>query len=736
MTRYALIRPPVPALPALTYTVPEALAERAVTGAFVMAPLGSRKIAALVVDARAPAPGKKMRLRDIADIADIPPAPAAFLRFLDNVAAYCLCEPGRVYDLALPKPSFFFADSVNIPYLALEAPPEQPDDLPPKRAAIVQALREAGGSLPKKTLRERAGCGDGAIKAAAEAGLIRAFTHSEAAETAAPAPRPSPDPPVLNDEQHAAAEALSARLGSFSVTLLQGVTGSGKTEVFFAAAEEALRRDPNAQILFLMPEIALTRQMRERVQARFGAEPLLRHAAASEGMKKKAFRAAASGKGCIVLGARSALFLPFRNLKLIVLDEEHDAAYKQEEGVIYHCRDMAALRAREEGCPLILASATPSLESIHNADTGKYARLTLKGRFGAAEMPDIKLIDLKKTPPEKGRLISPPLAQAMAAALAAGGQILLFLNKRGYAPVTLCRSCGYTEECGACSARMVYHRARDMLLCHYCGASRRQDPACPACGSKEERALCGPGAERLPGEVASLFPHARAALLTGDTPGKEAEAVLRDVSERRIDILIGTQIVSKGLHFPALSLVGMTDADMALYGSDPRAAERAWQLIRQTAGRAGRGDAPGSVYIQTHAPNHPLYALLAGDDPDAFPAQELRIRAESMMPPFVKLVCVRFSAPAEHIAAEAAAMFAEAVKHAADTVLPPPERAAFALFGPAAPPVGKRSHRFLMRLILRARTHAALKAVLLHAKARAILPAKAECVTDVDPLTL
>lgn len=732
MQHYRLVRTTVPSLPVLTYILPEHIPPHvACPGMFVSVPVGRRQVSGIIVGETRFPPKHIKQIRAITSCADFPAVKPSFIRFMEILADYYLADPGRAFDLCLPPPAYFSADIISIPYVALADTPPLFDDLTDKRRTLLQIIKDNDGPMPKADACKLAACSAGVLNVLNKSGYVRFFTHEVSAEKM-PAPIHVKESHPLNDEQQEAAKHIISDAGVFGVTLLQGVTGSGKTEVFFAAAEDILKKDPSAQILFLMPEIALTRQMRDRVTARFGAEPLLRHAAASDAAKKKAFRAAATGVSCIVLGARSALFLPFRNLKLIVLDEEHDGAYKQQEGVCYHARDMTVVRAKLESCPAVLASATPSMESLHNANTGKYRKVNLYSRFGTATMPTTTLIDLRKTPAKRGNTLSSPLISAIEQTLAQNGQALLFLNKRGYAPLTLCRKCGYVEECHACSARMVFHRKHDALMCHYCGATRSAIAACPSCGSEEERAMCGPGAEKLFEETQRHFPDHNVALMTGDSGAKESEAILKKLASGELHILVGTQIVSKGLHFPGLQLVGMADADMALYGSDPRSAERAWQLIRQTSGRAGRGDTPGRVMIQTHAPEHPLYRLLSGNNAEAFPLQELQIREESRMPPFTKLACVRFSAPNEQRAAQCAGNFADLVRRSGEQ-LPPAEKDIFAVYGPAAPPIAKRAHIYYSRLVVRARTHATVKHVLQQTLSRYITDKQVTLHIDIDP---
>ncbi|MFM2129373.1 MAG: Primosomal protein, partial [Pseudomonadota bacterium] len=438
-----------------------------------------------------------------------------------------------------------------------------------------------------------------------------------------------------------------ARAGGYSATVLDGVTGSGKTEVYFEAIAEALRL--GRQVLVLLPEIALSAQWLERFEARFGAAPAAWHSELGAALRRDTWRAVAQGAARVVVGARSALFLPYRDLGLIVVDEEHDGSYKQDDGVAYNARDMAVLRAHLGAIPVVLASATPSLETVANVQWGRYGAVHLPDRVGDAALPEVALVDLRATPPLRGRWLSPPLDDALRATLAAGEQALLFLNRRGYAPLTLCRGCGHRLECPNCSAWLVEHRASRRLVCHHCGYGMAPPPQCPNCGAEGAWAACGPGVERVAEEVAHHFPDARLRIIASDTlTGPAAIRELIDaVAEHRVDVLIGTQVIAKGHHFPLLTLVGVIDADLGLTGGDLRAAERTHQLLTQVSGRAGRAERPGRVLLQTFMPEHPVMAALAAGTRADFIATEMRERERAHMPPFGRLAAVIVSGPHE-----------------------------------------------------------------------------------------
>ncbi|RAI16232.1 primosomal protein N', partial [Rhodoblastus acidophilus] len=488
--------------------------------------------------------------------------------------------------------------------------------------------------------------------------MIDALIDDGALEPVALGPEKTaaPDPDFyragLSDAQEQAAAALreAARQHEFKPILLEGVTGSGKTEVYFEAVAEAIAA--GGQVLILMPEIALTSQFRDRFARRFGVPPAEWHSELTPRRRARVWRAAAEGEAKVVAGARSALFLPFQNLRLIVVDEEHEAAYKQEEGVIYHARDMAVVRARIERCAVVLASATPSIETRENARQGRYGYLRLASRFAGRQMPALKAIDLRQHGAARGKWISPPLEEALKHNLAQGEQSLLFLNRRGYAPLTLCRACGHKFECPNCSAWLVEHRFRRALVCHHCGHVERRPDVCPACGQADTLSACGPGVERLAEEAAALAPEARLLVLSSDMPGgtERMRAELQAIAEQKFDLVIGTQLVAKGHNFPHLTLVGVVDADIGLSNGDPRAAERTFQLLNQVAGRAGRGEKPGRALLQTWQPDHPVLRALLSGDFERFYAEETDARRLARLPPFGRLAGVVVSG-SDHAAA-------------------------------------------------------------------------------------
>ncbi len=593
--------------------------------------------------------------------------------------------------LAPPRPAIAYAITDSGQAMLRESPDDK--RLTPARRRVLRELRDG----PPRTLSDlarAAGCGTGVVRGLVDLGLVRTVAIS------ARAARPVPDwrraGAGLSADQDAAAQALIAkqRAGGFSVTLLDGVTGSGKTEVYFAAIADALER--GVQVLVLLPEIALSTQFFSRFAARFGAAPVEWHSDLGQADRRAAWRDVAEGRARVVVGARSALFLPFAELGLIVVDEEHDASFKQEDGVIYHARDMAVVRASLAGIPAVLVSATPSLESVVNVERGRYAALHLASRHGGALLPTIRKIDLRHDKPERQRFLAPPLVAAIGETLAAGEQTLLFLNRRGYAPLTLCHTCGHRMQCPNCTSWLVEHRFHGRLQCHHCGHAESLPRYCPSCAAPGALAACGPGVERLAEEVAARFPESRCAVMASDTLGgpRAAAAMVQAVEEHRVDILIGTQIVAKGHHFPMLTLVGVVDADLGLGGGDLRAAERTYQLLHQVAGRAGRAERPGVVFLQTFMPEHPVIGALVSGDRDRFLAEEAAARRSYSMPPFGRLAALIISGPDDGTADSVAAAFARSA----------PQMPGIDVLGPAPAPLAVLRSRHRRRFLVKAPT--------------------------------
>lgn len=692
------------------------------TGDFVEVPLGPRRVLGVVWG-----PGEggydAAKLRSVARVLDVPPMREEMRVFLARAADYTLTPLPAMLRLATRSPGLFDPVAVRKVYRLAGAVPNRLTDA---RLRVVEALRAwRGVPVTLGELAEAAGVGTGVVKGLVAAGVV--------AEQAAPKDTPFPplvlrDSAVLAGDQVAAGDALVATVaqGGYATTLLRGVTGSGKTEVYLEAVAEALRK--GRQALVLLPEIALTAEFLARVEARFGARPAEWHHGVTQTERRRVWRMAAEGGLSLVVGARSALFLPFRDLGLVVIDEEHDTSYKQEEGVLYHARDMAVLRARVADCPVILSSATPSLESWANAQAGKYNRLDLTARFGAAEMPAMGAIDMRGEDLPGNRWIGARLSGMVQARLDRGEQALLFLNRRGYAPVTVCRACGHQVGCDDCDARMVEHRFQKRLVCHQCGATKPVPSACPACGVAGRMAAVGPGVERLGEEVAERFPGARVAVLSSDlfASARALKDQVAAIAEGGADIIIGTQIVAKGHNFPLLTLVGVIDADLGLQGGDLRAAERTFQLIRQVAGRAGRGaERPGEAWLQTHQPDHPVIRAILGGDDEAFWRAEAAERRAAGMPPYGRLAGIILSSP------DVAAVFDIGNELARRDE--PLRRVGAQVYGPAPAPIARVRGRHRVRLLVKADKGVPLQPALAAWVAQVRLPPNLRLAVDIDP---
>lgn len=669
-------------------------------GDFVEVPLGKRSLIGVVWQAGS-GDIAASRLKDVIARLDVPPMPDVTRRFVDWVSSYCMAAPGAVLRMAMSVSDAFQPPRSLTTWRCSATAPSSTEKLSPQRQRVLAVLRERP-PMQATDLAKEAGVSAGVIRQMAERSLI------ESVAMPLPAPFGEPDQsrqgPALSPEQQHAADRLSeaVRAGSYSATLLDGVTGSGKTEVYFEAIAACLAQ--GKQALVLLPEIALGAQWLRRFEARFGALPAQWHSELTGLERRLTWRAVLHGKAKVVVGARSALFLPYPDLGLIIVDEEHEAAFKQEDGVIYQARDMAVVRAHLGQIPVALASATPSLESLTNVESGKYRALHLPDRHGGAQLPSMHLIDLRRDKPMRSSWLSPTLLTALERALAAGEQALLFLNRRGYAPLTLCRDCGHRLQCPHCTAWLVEHRFHQRLQCHHCGFSTQMPSSCTNCGSTGGFAACGPGVERVAEEAAMRFPDARRLILTSDTvtgPAKAAELV-RAIQDREIDLIIGTQIIAKGHHFPDLTLVGVVDADLGLNGGDLRAAERTFQLLHQVAGRAGRGSKPGQVYLQTYDPDRPVMQALASGDREGFLAAEADDRAMVGMPPFGRLAAVIVAGSQEAAVEDLCRELARSV----------PQIDGVSILGPAPAPLAVLRGRHRRRFLVKCRRDVAPQAVL------------------------
>ena len=707
-----------PALGPLDYRVPQGMAVE--PGSIVVVPIGPRQYAGVVWEPER-LPTEEIgdnRLRNLIAVADTPPIPEPVRRLVEWTADYYLSPPSAVLAMAVRTSAAFESAPTITEYRATGV---VPDRLTPQRAQALERIGERQGLV--RELATIADVSEGVIRGLCKVGAIEAVT----VDTDSPYPLPDPHfgPPDLSAEQADAASILRQSVGAanFQPFLLDGVTGSGKTEVYFEAVAAAIAA--GRQTLVLLPEIALTEPFLTRFAQRFGCEPVAWHSGLRTSQRRRAWRAISRGEAMVVVGARSALFLPYPKLGLIVVDEAHETSFKQEEGVHYHARDVAVMRGRFESCPVILASATPAIETRHQVELGRYEELKLPGRYGVAELPDIEAIDLIKEPPDRGRWLSPRLILAIDAALERGEQSLLFLNRRGYAPLTLCRHCGHRFQCPNCTAWMVEHRLIRRLACHHCGHMIPTPEICPECEEADSLVACGPGVERIADEVAALWPDARTAIVTSDTlwsPAKAAEFVQR-MEHGDIDIVVGTQLVTKGYHFPNLTVVGVVDADLGLDGGDLRAAERTFQQIMQVSGRAGRGEKPGQVYIQTHAPDAQVMQALVSGDSAAFYAAETEMRRDAGAPPYGRYAAIIVSSEDKAAAEETARMIGRTA----------PRRDEMTVYGPAPAPLAMLRGRHRFRLLVHARRAFDVQDMIRDWLGALEWSAKVRVAVDVDP---
>ena len=666
-------------------------------GDFVRVPFGPRKLVGVVWG-----PGEGdlsvAKLKSVQEKLNAPAMAPVTRKFVDWVAGYTLSSPGQVLKMAMSVPGAL-EDPRGVKAWRVTDPVPQ-IKMTKTRERVLAALKDG----PPQTASEAAlaaKCSPAVVTGLAKAGAL--VEAPLVRERVWDLPDAECLGPTLSDAQTAAANVMvdKVKAQAFAPLLLDGVPGSGKTEVYFEAVAEALRH--GQQVLVMLPEIALGSQWLARFEKRFGTRPAQWHSDLGQRERRETWRAVAEGRVTVVVGARSALFLPFQDLGLIVVDEEHDPAFKQEEGVIYNARDMAVVRAHLGEIPICLVSATPSLESMVNAQADKYQLLHLPERHGGALLPDMELVDMRREKLPATRWLSKTLVDALTETFAAGEQAMLFLNRRGYAPLTLCRTCGFRLACPNCSAWMVEHRMRKRLECHHCGHTSALPEKCPECDAEHSFHTCGPGVERLAEEVMNTFPDVRVAMASSDTltgPAAAAELIGR-IENHEVDLIIGTQIVAKGYHFPMLTLVGVVDGDLGLAGGDLRAAERTYQLLYQVAGRAGRAERPGRVMVQTFLPDHPVMQAMASGIRDTFIAEEVRAREDLHMPPFGRLVALIVSGAGEqHVDAQAGTLARMAPRYDGVEVL-----------GPAPAPLAFLRGRHRRRLLMKVRPGLAPQAV-------------------------
>ncbi len=703
-----------------TYRVPTDMALDC--GDFVQVPFGPHSrigVVWAIEPAREAAPN--YRLRDIAERYDCPGMSDALRSLVSWTSAYYLANMGVVLRMCLHQPGI----ETPLPRIShySQAPgASQAPRLSAQRKALLAAFADT--DLTRNAALELSGVSAAVFKSALDAGLLVERGSQEQRPVAEPNAQFAP--PEFREDQLQALNALhQATQQGFQVSVLDGVTGSGKTLVYFDLIARAI--DAGQSVLVLLPEIALSAQWLEQFKQRFGVAPALWHSSLTTTQRRQTWRAVAEGKVRVLVGARSALFLPFPSLGLIVVDEEHEAAFKQDEGTRYHARDVAVMRAKLEDCPVLLCSATPSLETLVNAKRGRYRHVVLDRRHSEARPLTISAIDLRVNKPEKGQWLAEPLRTALRETLEAGEQSLLFLNRRGFAPLTLCQACGHRITCDFCSSWLVLHRFRQMLSCHHCGLSKPLPPQCPECAAEDTLVPCGPGVERVGEEVAALFPQARLEIVSSDLlmTSQSVEDFITRMTQGEIDILIGTQMVAKGYNFPNLTTVGIVDADLGLNGGDPRASERSFQLIYQVAGRAGRFEKPGRVLLQSYDPEHPVLSALVAADRDAFYAAEIEQRELAKLPPFGRLAIVILSDPDERQLQDLCRGLAERF----------PASQGVQLLGPAPAPIAQVRGRFRYRFVLKSGLEQRLQDLLSRWLGPVKLPNSTRLGVDIDPIS-
>lgn len=691
-------------------------------GAFVEVYLGPRKVLGVVWG-----PGKGdwdyAKTRSVIRALDVAPMADEMRQFLQKAGDYTLTPMSAMLRLATRAPGLGDAPSMRKVYRLGSVEPTRMTDA---RTKVLDVLHEYGGlAFTLKEVADTAGVTSSVVKGLVKLGAVA----EEDSPRDLPYPRLDPDygSKELTEDQLVGAKVLREAVasGKYGTTLLKGVTGSGKTEVYLEAVAECLRK--GRQALVLLPEIALTAEFLTRVEARFGMKPAEWHSGVTMTERRRCWRMVGQGEAQLIVGARSALFLPYRDLGLIVVDEEHDTSYKQEDGVLYNARDMTVLRASLNAAQVVLASATPSLESWANVEAGKYARVTLASRYGVAVMPKMSAIDMRIEDLPGSRWISPTLQKMVESRLKKGEQSLLFLNRRGYAPVTICRACGHQIGCNDCDATMVEHRFLKRLMCHQCGETKPMPSVCPSCEAVDKLAPVGPGVERMAEEAQALFPDARVATLSSDLYGsaRALKEHIESIARGEADVIVGTQLVAKGHNFPKLTLVGVIDADLGLQGSDLRAAERTFQLMRQVAGRAGRADIPGEAVLQTFQPEHPVIGAILGGDEEAFWAAEAGERRAAGVPPYGRMAGIVLSSP------NVQEVFDLGTQMARNDG--PLRKIGAQVYGPAPAPIARIRGRHRVRLLVKAEKSAPLQQALAAWAAQFKLRGDLRMAIDIDP---
>lgn len=694
-------------------------------GQIVEVPFGKDKQIGVVTALNGNSGLSDNKIKAISQYFDFPPLSEKMLRFIEWVAQYNMAPLGSVLKMVLSVRTVFEPSPMTVLYTLsgktlAEAKLKNSD----ARWHVMDLLKHA--PYTRQEIAQGAGVSQSVIKTLIDAGVLQPVYIENKAEFM----EPVGDYTKVNltEEQQRAADSLCQKVGNgFSVTLLDGITGSGKTEVYFEAVAQALQN--NKQVLILVPEISLTTQWLERFQKRFGVRPASWHSGLGIKERTDTWKAIIEGRVKVIVGARSALFLPYTNLGLIVIDESHDHSFKQEDAVNYQGRDMAVVRAKIEHLPVILSTATPDLETLINVEEGKYDCVKLVNRYANARLPDIKIVDLKKDKPQKGEWgvswLAPSLVKALGENLQRGEQSVLFLNRRGYAPLLICRDCGHRIQCPSCSAWLTEHKNAQKLMCHHCGYVDDIPEVCPHCKSEDGLTACGPGVERVAEEVCMRFPQAKVDILSSDnaTSFTAISKIIAKMDRRETDILIGTQIIAKGHHFPNLTLVGIVDADLGLMSSDLRASEQTYQLLSQVSGRAGRAEKRGEVYVQTlHPENNVLKALLTNDR-DCFTQVEKESRRLLGYPPYGKLAAVIISSVNQQQAAQTANLFGQTA----------PKNEYITVLGPAPAPLYLLRDKYRYRLMLKTARVINIQKVLTEWLNMVNIPSNVKVEVDIDP---
>lgn len=716
MSLFAQIQLAMPFNEGFDYAVPNGIILK--LGDFVEVPLGGQNKIGIVWGFDTPKTNIE-KIKPIKSKLNISPLSAELMNFIEWVAKYLVVYRGNILSQVL-RP---YEALLNGPYINKITLGDKFDEkLTPQRKTIIEFLKGKNASYTRKELSDET-----KVSMATIGAMIK---NSMLIETKVEVDLPFESPNLLgntaqlNSQQEAAKNAIIEAKG-FAPFLLDGVTGSGKTEVYLEAIAQILEQDKNSQILILLPEIALTQAVIARIEERFKAKPIEWHNEISMPNKRRAWRQINNGNAKIIIGARSALFLPFKNLQAIIVDEEHDTSYKQDDGLRYQARDLAVVRAKFANAKIILASATPSLETRNNANTNKYRHLLLTNRFGSAALPNIELVNLKDFPPPKDKWLSPLMIEAIADSLSRKEQALLFLNRRGFAPVVLCKKCGHRFMSPNSSSWLVEHKYSNRLVCHLTGYSIPKPINCPECNGYDSLTSIGPGVERIALEAKEIFPNAKIEVFSSDIAQnpKSVRELIERMENGEIDILVGTQIVAKGHNFPLLTFVGIVDGDLGLKGGDPRAGERTYQLLTQVAGRAGRTGLKSKAMIQTFYPENDAFQALLNNDREGFLNIETQMRSMAGLPPFGRLACLHIMAKNETALNEAKEIVNNALINAEG----------IEIWGPAPPPIALVRGWHRLRYLVRAEKNVDLSAFILAWRKRIKLPPSIRLIIDIEP---